>query len=73
MMADSVEAAARSLPHHDSESIDRLVDTIINHQISSEQLENCDVTHRDVTTIKRIFKKMLSSIYHIRIAYPAAG
>ncbi len=73
MMADSVEASARSLSHHDSESIDKLVDNIINHQISSDQFENCDITYRDITTIKRIFKRMLSSIYHVRIAYPSAG
>lgn len=73
MMADSVEASARSLPVHDSESIDKLVDKIINHQISSDQFENCDITYRDITAIKRIFKKMLSSIYHVRIAYPSSN
>ncbi len=73
MMADSVEASARSLPVHDSESIDKLVDKIINHQISSDQFENCDITYRDITAIKRIFKKMLSSIYHVRIAYPSGN
>lgn len=70
MMADSVEAAARSLAVHDENTIERLVDNIISHQIASGQFENCDITYRDITTIKKIFKKMLSSIYHIRIAYP---
>jgi cyclic-di-AMP phosphodiesterase PgpH len=72
MMADSVEAAARSMPSHDAETIDKLVEKIINHQISTGQFENCDITYRDITSIKRIFKKMLASIYHIRIAYPAS-
>jgi len=72
-MADSVEASARSLAHHDSESIDKLVEQIIHHQISSDQFENCDITYRDITAIKKMFKKMLSSIYHVRIVYPTAG
>jgi len=72
MMADSVEAAARSLPTHDAESIDHLVDKIINHQIENDQFENCDITYRDITVIKKIFKKMLNSIYHVRVAYPSS-
>jgi cyclic-di-AMP phosphodiesterase PgpH len=71
MMADSVEAAARSLAVHDENTIETLVDNIISHQIGSGQFENCDITYRDITTIKRIFKKMLSSIYHVRVAYPS--
>lgn len=70
MMADSVEASARSLQHHDAESIDRLVESVIGNQIENGQFENCDITYRDITASKRIFKKMLSSIYHVRIAYP---
>ena len=72
MMADSVEASARSLPHHDADSIDKLVENIINHQINNGQFENCDITYRDITSSKRIFKKMLSSIYHVRISYPSS-
>ncbi|MFN8154259.1 MAG: HDIG domain-containing protein [Bacteroidia bacterium] len=70
MMADSVEAAARSLPVHDQDSLDRLVEKIINHQIESGQFENCDITYREIASIKKIFKKMLTSIYHVRVAYP---
>ncbi len=70
MMADSVEAAARSLPSHDQDSLDRLVEKIINHQIESGQFENCDITYREIASIKKIFKKMLTSIYHVRVAYP---
>ncbi len=73
MMADSVEAAARSLTVHDAQSIERLVDVIINHQINAGQFENCDITYKDITAIKKIFKKMLNSIYHVRVAYPAAS
>lgn len=70
MMADSVEASARSLPHHDAESLDKLVENIISQQTNSGQFENCDITYRDIANSKRIFKKMLSSIYHVRVAYP---
>ncbi|MBK9636645.1 MAG: hypothetical protein IPO63_02055 [Bacteroidetes bacterium] len=70
MMADSVEAAAHSLTVHDQDSIDAIVEKIINKQIDSGQFENCDITFRDITNIKKIFKKMLTSIYHIRVAYP---
>ena len=73
MMADSVEASARSLSHHDAESIDKLVENIIHNQIENGQFENCDITYRDITASKRIFKKMLSSIYHVRIAYPVTA
>ena len=71
MMADSVEASARSLALHDADSIDKLVENVIGNQINNGQFENCDITYRDITASKRIFKKMLSSIYHVRIAYPA--
>jgi len=70
MMADSVEAASRSLPHPDAESIDELVESIIDNQIAQEQFINCDITFKDITGIKKIFKKMLMSIYHVRVEYP---
>ena len=70
MMADSVEAAARSLPLHDAASIDKLVEKIIQNQVDNGQFENCDITYRDITSIKRIFKKMLNAIYHVRLQYP---
>ena len=71
MMADSVEAASRSLPVHSSDAINDLVDKIIDGQIEAEQFVNCDITFRDITVIKRIFKKMLMSIYHVRVEYPS--
>lgn len=70
MMADSVEAASRSLPHPDEETIDELVESVIDRQIAYEQFINCDITFKDITVIKKIFKKMLMSIYHVRIEYP---
>lgn len=70
MMADSVEAASRSLPNPDEESIDELVESVITRQIDAQQFMNCDITFKDITVIKKIFKKMLMSIYHVRIEYP---
>ncbi len=69
MMADSVEAASRSLQKHDAETISKLVDSIIEHQIEEEQFSNCNITFRDITELKKLFKKMLGSIYHVRIEY----
>ncbi len=70
MMADSVEAAARSLKEHNSESISKLVDSIINNQAKEEQFANADITFKDLSTLKKLFKKRLMSIYHVRVEYP---
>jgi len=70
MMADSVEAASRSLTKPDDDSINDLVERIINRQLESEQFSNADLTLRDITMVKEIFKKSLQNIYHVRISYP---
>jgi putative nucleotidyltransferase with HDIG domain len=70
MMADSVEAASRSLKVYDYESVDQLVENIIDSQIEQDQFVNSDITFRDTTTIKKIFKKKLMNIYHVRVEYP---
>ncbi len=70
MMADSVEAASRSLQDKTEESISKLVDGIIDAQTKDNQFINTDLTFRDITTIKKVFKKKLMNIYHVRIAYP---
>ena len=70
MMADSVEAASRSLKTYDTESIEKLVDGIIQNQIDEGQYANADITFKDISTIKKMFKKKLMNIYHVRIAYP---
>jgi hypothetical protein len=70
MMADSVEAASRSLTKPDDASINELVERIINRQLESEQFSNADLTLRDITQVKEIFKKSLQNIYHVRISYP---
>lgn len=70
MMADSVEAASRSLKKYDAESIDNLVELIINKQIEQNQFINADITFKDINKLKKIFKKKLMNIYHLRIEYP---
>ena len=70
MMADSVEAASRSLKNADADSISNLVDSIIDNQITQKQFDNAPITLKDISEIKKLFKKMLMSIYHIRIEYP---
>jgi len=70
MMADGVEAASRSLKKYDHQSIDNLVESMINGSINSGQFENANINFKDIKKIKKIFKKMLSNIYHVRIEYP---
>ncbi|WP_342333356.1 HDIG domain-containing metalloprotein [Pedobacter sp. FW305-3-2-15-E-R2A2] len=69
MLADSVEAASRSLKNPDAQSINDIVERIINYKLEQNQLDNCDITLKDLETIKLIFKTMLMSIYHVRIDY----
>ncbi|MBA3664718.1 MAG: HDIG domain-containing protein [Bacteroidetes bacterium] len=71
MMADGVEAASRSLPEKDAMAINDLVDQIIDYKISQNQFINSDITFKDITLIKKIFKKRLMNIYHVRIEYPS--
>lgn len=70
MMADSVEAASRSLPEYTEESIGSLVEKIIDAQVSEGYFRNCPITFQDIATIKTVFKEKLKTIYHTRISYP---
>jgi len=70
MMADSIEAASRSLTDYTDITIDNLVESIISKQINEGQFDNADITFRDITTIKAIFKDKIANIYHARIKYP---
>ncbi|MFB9841763.1 HD family phosphohydrolase [Mucilaginibacter ginsenosidivorans] len=69
MLADSVEAASRSLREPDQRSISDLVDRIVKYKLNQDQLKDSDITLKDIETIKEIFKRMLMSIYHVRIDY----
>lgn len=70
MMADSVEAASRSIKQPNVEKIDALVEGVIAKQMNEQQFVNADITLRDISEIKKIFKKMLMNIYHVRVEYP---
>jgi cyclic-di-AMP phosphodiesterase PgpH len=70
MMADAVEAASRSLKNPDENSIDELVESIIDGQVNDKQFETANITFRDISKIKEIFKRRLMNIFHVRISYP---
>ena len=70
MMADSIEAASHSLKDPDEKKISDLVDNIINKQMEAGQFLNTDLTMRDIETCRKVLKKKLMNIYHVRIAYP---
>ncbi len=70
MMADSVEAASRSLKEISPVKIDGLVEKIINRQVETGQFVNAAITLKDISRIKKLFKKKLMTIYHVRIEYP---
>lgn len=70
MMADSVEAASRSLKDYSPEAISALVDKIITAQESDGLYKNSPISFRDIETIKETFKKRLATIYHSRVVYP---
>ena len=70
MIADSIEAASRSLKAYTPESIGKLVDKIIDYQFQEKQFENVNMTFKDLNTIKLVLKEKLATIYHSRIEYP---
>lgn len=70
MLGDSVEAAARSLADPTPARLRGLVNKIINGKFADGQLEECDLTLRDLHTIARAFMKVLTSLYHTRVEYP---
>lgn len=70
MMADSVEAASRSLKDYSRESIGGLVDRIIDTQMADGLFKESPISFKDVETVKETFKKRLATLYHTRISYP---
>jgi len=70
MMADSVEAASKSLKDPTFLIIDEFVEKIIAGQMKSSQFVNADITFKEIETIKKIFKFKLTNIYHLRVEYP---
>lgn len=70
MMADSVEAASRSMQEYTEENIQQLVNKIIDGQIADGLLKNAPLTYRDVEDIKEVFTEKLKTMYHTRVSYP---
>ncbi|MFC2096813.1 HD family phosphohydrolase [Bacteroidota bacterium] len=70
MMADSIEAASRSLKTINESALKKIIDSIINHQLDEGQFSNTDLTFRDIETAKQVFLNKLLNIYHARISYP---
>lgn len=71
MMADSIEAASRSLKDYTTESVGKLVDGIIDHQFKEGQFDSANITLRDISEVRTVFKKKLLNIYHVRVEYPS--
>tara|TARA_B110000003_G_scaffold275516_1_gene318375 strand:+ start:1065 stop:3170 length:2106 start_codon:yes stop_codon:yes gene_type:complete len=69
MMADSAEASARSLKNPTPENIDILIERVINKQINENQFVNADITLKEITQLKKLFKKKLVNIHHTRVEY----
>ncbi len=70
MLADSLEAASKSLKNPEEKDIDELADKIIAFKITNGQLEDSEITFEELEICKVEFKKLLKSINHIRIEYP---
>ena len=70
MMADSVEAASKSLRDPDINQITDFVNSIIDKQVEEKQFSECQITFADIETVKKVLIKKLTNIYNLRIEYP---
>jgi putative nucleotidyltransferase with HDIG domain len=70
MLADSVEASVRSIKEPTKEKITEMVNNIINDKLSTGQLNNCNLTFKDIEKIRVCFLNALNGIYHQRVEYP---
>jgi len=70
MMCDASEAASKSIQNPTAQSINLLIDKIIDKQMSDNQFLNSDITFREIKIIKKVIKKKLMNIYHLRVEYP---
>ena len=71
MMADTVEAASRSLPDYTEQSIRELVERLIDGQVDEGYVRECPVTFRDIQYAKTVLIEKLKTIYHTRVSYPS--
>ncbi len=70
MMADTVEAASRSLPEYTEETIKALINKLVDAQLEEGHFKECPITFRDIAVAKAVMLERLKSIYHTRISYP---
>jgi putative nucleotidyltransferase with HDIG domain len=70
MLADSTEATVRSSPDRSPESINRIVEEVIAERVAEGQLDDSDLTLRDLRTIAESFKATMRAVYHPRVQYP---
>ena len=70
MMADSVEAASKSLKEPTSSKLDSFVENIIDNQLNQGQFLNANITLKEIQKIKKVLKKKLNNMYHLRVEYP---
>jgi len=70
MMCDAAEAASKSLKEPSAQLIDDLIEKIVAGQMESGQFMNANITFKEIQTIKKVIKKKLNNIYHLRIEYP---
>ena len=71
MMADTVEAASRSLPDYTEQSIRSLVERLIDGQVAEGYFRECPITFRDIQYAKTVLIEKLKTIYHTRVSYPS--
>lgn len=70
MMADSIEAASRSLPEYTEESLNSMVDRLIDDMVTSGYFTQCPISFLEIAEAKDVFKTKLRTMYHTRIQYP---
>ena len=71
MMADTVEAASRSLPDYTEQSIRSMVERLIDGQVAEGYFRECPITFRDIQYAKTVLIEKLKTIYHTRVNYPS--
>ncbi|WP_372974035.1 HD family phosphohydrolase [Muriicola sp.] len=70
MMADSVEAASKSLVNPSYPVIEEFVEKIVSGQMKSNQFLNANITFKEIEMVKKVLKQKLTNIYHLRVEYP---
>ncbi|MFL2604819.1 MAG: hypothetical protein ACJ0PP_07815 [Flavobacteriaceae bacterium] len=70
MMADSVEAASKSLKSPTVDDLKKFVNKIINSQMADQQFNSSDITFAEIELVKKVLFKKLINVYQLRIEYP---